>query len=194
MTALQGNADFVLFAAGLYVLAQSALSAAVEGVRRAKDRLAATLTTGALIVAVLPLAAVLGYAISQGHKRFDCPRRVRSARVLVGLAFLAREGAPAFVAVNVVRPRRVVRDVPPVGAPRGQLLSAGGWGDDRGKPRNARVLAPIGSGHRVSLARWVAALCALARWRTSAGTVNRWAISSFAARLVIGCPSGLRSW
>lgn len=71
LTPLQGKADFVVFATGLYVLAQSGLSAAVEGARRAKDRLAATLTTAALILAILPLAAVLGYTISHGYKRFD---------------------------------------------------------------------------------------------------------------------------
>lgn len=68
---LQGRADFIVFAAALYAVAQTALSALVEGARRARDRLAATLTTAALILAILPLLAVLGYAISHGARRFD---------------------------------------------------------------------------------------------------------------------------
>ena len=71
VTPLQGQADFVVFAAGLYVAAQFAVSVAVEGPRRARNRLATILTTAALILAVLPLASVLGYTISQGYKRFD---------------------------------------------------------------------------------------------------------------------------
>lgn len=71
ITPLQGRADFIVFATAVYVIAQLALSTVVEGGRRAKDRLAATLTTIALIMAVSALVAVLGYTISQGLKRFD---------------------------------------------------------------------------------------------------------------------------
>lgn len=71
LTPLQGRADFIVFAAALYVVVQSVVSAVVEGARRSKDRLAATLTTAALLLAILPLVAVLGYTISKGAKRFD---------------------------------------------------------------------------------------------------------------------------
>lgn len=71
VTPLQGRADFVVFAGGVYVVAQLGLSIVVEGGRRAKDRLAATLTTIALMMAVSALVAVLGYTLSQGLSRFD---------------------------------------------------------------------------------------------------------------------------
>ncbi len=71
LTPLQGTADFVVFAAAAFVLAQLAISAAVEGGRRARDRLAVTLTTAALILALAPLVAVLGYTLEKGLKRFD---------------------------------------------------------------------------------------------------------------------------
>jgi phosphate transport system permease protein len=71
VTPLQGRADFIVFAAGVYVVAQIALSMVVEGSRRAKDRLAVTLTTVALIMAVSALVAVLGYTLSKGLERFD---------------------------------------------------------------------------------------------------------------------------
>jgi len=59
----------------------------------------------------------------------------------------------------------------------------------RPDPRSAPVRV-----QRVSLLRWVAALRARARLRISSGTVNRCAISVFAARVVIGCPSGSCIW
>jgi len=71
ITPLQGVADFVVFAAAFYIVAQSVISAFVEGGRRARDRLAGTLTTAALILAIAPLVAVLQYTISHGLKRFD---------------------------------------------------------------------------------------------------------------------------
>jgi phosphate transport system permease protein len=71
VTPLQGTADYIVFSAALYVVAQTALSGVVEGGRRSRDRLAATLSTAALILAILPLIAVLGYTISRGIKRLD---------------------------------------------------------------------------------------------------------------------------
>ena len=80
ITPLQGRADFVVFAAALYAVTQTLLSAVVEGSRRARDRLATTLTTAALILAVLPLVAVLGYTIDHGAKRFDATFFTHSLR------------------------------------------------------------------------------------------------------------------
>lgn len=71
VTPLQGTADFVVFTAALYVAVQTSVSAVVEGGRRARDRLATVLTTSALLLAVLPLLAVLGFTVSHGAKRFD---------------------------------------------------------------------------------------------------------------------------
>jgi phosphate transport system permease protein len=71
VTPLAGTADFLVFTAILYVVAVGAVSRVVEGPRRARDRLAAALTTAALILALLPLVAVLGFTISRGLKRFD---------------------------------------------------------------------------------------------------------------------------
>lgn len=71
VTPLQGRADFVVFAAALYVVAQTAVSASVEGGRRARDRLALTLVYAAFVVALAPLVAVLAFTISRGAHRFD---------------------------------------------------------------------------------------------------------------------------
>ena len=70
-TPLQGRADFVVFCVLVYLAAQTVISALVEGGRRARDRLAATITTAALIAAILPLIAVLSYAVIHGAKRID---------------------------------------------------------------------------------------------------------------------------
>ena len=71
VTPLQGVVEYLLFAAVVYVLAQTVVSAAVEGKARSRDRLATAITTAALILAILPLIGVLGYTISRGLKRFD---------------------------------------------------------------------------------------------------------------------------
>jgi phosphate transport system permease protein len=66
LTALQGRADFLVVAVLVYLTGQTAASAAVEGGRAARNRLALTLLVIALIVALLPLVAVLAYTISKG--------------------------------------------------------------------------------------------------------------------------------
>ncbi len=71
VTPLQGVVEYLLFASVVYVLAQTVVSAAVEGKARSRDRLATAVTTAALILAILPLIGVLGYTISRGLKRFD---------------------------------------------------------------------------------------------------------------------------
>ncbi len=80
VTPLQGRADFIVFTAAVYAIVQSGVSAAVEGGRRSRDRLAATLTTTALILAILPLIAVLGYTIVHGARRFDLTFLTHSLR------------------------------------------------------------------------------------------------------------------
>jgi phosphate transport system permease protein len=71
LTPLQGVADFVVFSTLLFVVAFITTSVVVEGGRRARDRLALTLTTAALVMAVVPLVAVLGFTVSRGLARFD---------------------------------------------------------------------------------------------------------------------------
>lgn len=71
LTPLQGRADLVAVAAPGYVLVQTLLSAAVEGGRAARDRLAATLAVTALAVAVLALVTVLGFTVGRGIGRLD---------------------------------------------------------------------------------------------------------------------------
>ncbi len=56
----------VLFLVGMF-----ALSTAVEGVRRAKDRLAAHMVTGAFIIALIPLISVIVGTLGKGLERFD---------------------------------------------------------------------------------------------------------------------------
>ena len=80
VTALQGTADFVVFTALLYLLLQVVVSSVVEGSRRARDRLAATLTFTALLLAVLPLVAVLGFTLSKGITRLDTTFLTHSLR------------------------------------------------------------------------------------------------------------------
>jgi phosphate transport system permease protein len=71
VTGLQGNADYVVFVTVAYAVSITAVSGAVEGRRQAKDRLATTLITVALLLALAPLAGVLSYTITHGLARFD---------------------------------------------------------------------------------------------------------------------------
>lgn len=65
-TPLSGLAEFLLVAAGLYVVAQTAISGLVEGWRRAKDRLVTSVVVACAGAAVLPLVAVLGFTVVKG--------------------------------------------------------------------------------------------------------------------------------
>ncbi|MGI8536841.1 MAG: phosphate ABC transporter permease PstA [Mycobacteriales bacterium] len=68
---LQGRAGFIVVAVPLYLLALTTLSAAREGGRRARDRLAAA-TVGVLFaLALLPLGSLVVYGVQQGAARFD---------------------------------------------------------------------------------------------------------------------------
>jgi phosphate transport system permease protein len=71
LTPMQGRADFGVLVIVLYLVAQTVLSVAVEGKRKAKDRFALAAVVGAFIAAVLPLISLLSYTISHGSHRFD---------------------------------------------------------------------------------------------------------------------------
>jgi len=66
VTPMQGEADFLVFATVLTIVTITATSAAVEGRRRAKDRLATTVAIVFLVLTLLPLGFVLGYTIKRG--------------------------------------------------------------------------------------------------------------------------------
>ena len=65
-TPMQGRVAFLLAAGALYVVAQTTVSALVEGRRRAKDRLVTSIVVACSCAAVLPLVAVLGFTIAKG--------------------------------------------------------------------------------------------------------------------------------
>jgi phosphate transport system permease protein len=71
LTPIYGRVIFVLVAAAIYVVAQTVVSVSVEGWRHAKNRLMTSLLIVAVILALLPLAGVLGYTIAKGLARFD---------------------------------------------------------------------------------------------------------------------------
>lgn len=79
-TDLQGTAGFVLVTGLLYLVAQTVLSRAVEGRRRAADRAVTTAVTTAFLIALAPLLSVLWYTASQGITRFDGEFFTRSMR------------------------------------------------------------------------------------------------------------------
>ena len=71
VTPLQGRAGFVLVAALLVIATVTGLTWAVEGRRRAVDRLAAVAVVTAFFVAMLPLVVVLTYTVGRGLNRFS---------------------------------------------------------------------------------------------------------------------------
>jgi phosphate transport system permease protein len=66
VTPMQGRVGFLFVAAGLYVVAQTAVSGLVEGWRRAKDRLMTSIVVACTCAAILPLVAVLGFTVVKG--------------------------------------------------------------------------------------------------------------------------------
>src|SRR5438045_2790020 len=66
VTPFQGVLDFILVAYVFYLGAQTAVSYAVEGPRSARNRLALTLVVSALLLALVPLVAVLYYTVQRG--------------------------------------------------------------------------------------------------------------------------------
>jgi phosphate transport system permease protein len=71
VTDLQGRAGFVVVAALLYLVAQTAVSAVVEGPRRSRDRAVTTAVATCFLVALIPLVSVAVYVVRQGATRFD---------------------------------------------------------------------------------------------------------------------------
>jgi phosphate transport system permease protein len=71
VTPLQGTADFLVFAALLVVVTITALTWAVQGRRRAIDRLATSGALLALVLTLLPLGFTLGYTAYRGAARFS---------------------------------------------------------------------------------------------------------------------------
>jgi phosphate transport system permease protein len=69
-TGFQGDADFLVVAVTVTVLAVAALSWVVEGRRRAIDRIATNAALIALVLALIPLAFVIGYVIKRGSAVF----------------------------------------------------------------------------------------------------------------------------
>ena len=70
-TGFQGTVDFIVVAAILAIAAVSITSWAVEGRRRAKDRLATSAALFFLVLTLTPLAFVIGYTIKLGLERFN---------------------------------------------------------------------------------------------------------------------------
>ncbi|CAJ65156.1 Phosphate ABC transporter permease protein [Frankia alni ACN14a] len=71
LTPVDSEIQIVLMSALFFVIAMTAVSTAVEGGRRARDRFATTLVYGAFLLAVIPLVAVLASVISKGAGRLD---------------------------------------------------------------------------------------------------------------------------
>jgi phosphate transport system permease protein len=68
VTPLAGVADFIVVFGVAYITVQTAASYAIEGARVARNRLAVTLLVGAVVLAMLPLLAVLVYTIGRGGR------------------------------------------------------------------------------------------------------------------------------
>jgi phosphate transport system permease protein len=71
VTPLQGRAGFVVVTGLLYLVAQTVVSALVEGPRRSRDRAVTTAVTTCFLIALVPLVSVAVYVVQQGAARFD---------------------------------------------------------------------------------------------------------------------------
>ena len=69
-TGFQGDADFLVVAVVLTLVAITAVSWQVEGRRRAIDRMATNLALLALVLTLIPLGFVVGYVIKRGAGTF----------------------------------------------------------------------------------------------------------------------------
>lgn len=74
----------IALGAGIFYVAHYALSAAVEGPRKAKDRLARNIVTSFFILALFPLFSLLWGTLSKGMARFDVEFFNSSMRNIVG--------------------------------------------------------------------------------------------------------------
>lgn len=70
-TSAHGPVQLLVLTVLLFLVLQSGASFAVEGVRRAKDRLASTLMLTAFGIALVPLISVVLLVVSKGAPRFD---------------------------------------------------------------------------------------------------------------------------
>ncbi|MGK0714947.1 phosphate ABC transporter permease PstA [Leucobacter sp. W1153] len=68
----------------VFLVANTALSAAVEGRRRAVDRFVTSLVTGAFVIAMIPLVSVAVTVVSSGLARFDVQFFTWSMRNVIG--------------------------------------------------------------------------------------------------------------
>lgn len=71
VTPLAGVADFLVFTVVLYAVVQTGVSFAVEGRRRALDRLAGLGVRLSMVIALIPLVAILVYVAAKGAKRLS---------------------------------------------------------------------------------------------------------------------------
>ncbi|MFT3860433.1 phosphate ABC transporter permease PstA [Micropruina sp.] len=82
-----GGFDFgstVVLAAVIFLPVSYLLSRSVEGRRRAADRMATSLVTGAFLLALLPLVSLLWETLSSGLPRFDAQFFTWSMRNVIG--------------------------------------------------------------------------------------------------------------
>jgi phosphate transport system permease protein len=79
---LNGRVAFLLVALILFLIGQTVVSVSVEGWRHAKNRLMTSLLLCAVVLAVLPLAGILGYTIAKGLARFDADFFTHSMRAV----------------------------------------------------------------------------------------------------------------
>ncbi|MCW2607643.1 MAG: phosphate transporter, inner rane subunit PstA [Frankiales bacterium] len=80
VTPLAGRTATLIVFALLLLVVQTAVSRAVEGRRKATDRLVTTSVVLAFVLALLPLFSVLAYTASRGIHRFDVDFFYRSQR------------------------------------------------------------------------------------------------------------------
>ncbi|HEX3781027.1 MAG TPA: phosphate ABC transporter permease PstA [Pseudonocardiaceae bacterium] len=69
--AIHGYAAYAVVAALLYIVVQTIASTSIEGWRHGKDRLMTSALVVAVVLALLPLVAILAYTIANGLTRFD---------------------------------------------------------------------------------------------------------------------------
>lgn len=79
-----GVGRFLVGTAVVFTLALYTLSRVVEGARKATDRLATVVVTGAFLVALIPLVSVVWTVVENGLRRFDLEFFTYSMRGIVG--------------------------------------------------------------------------------------------------------------
>lgn len=79
-----GWISMVILATVLFLVAMFALSVAVEGQRRAVDRIARYVIFGAFVLALIPLVSLLFKVVSEGMHRFDLDYFTLTKRNVIG--------------------------------------------------------------------------------------------------------------